>query len=101
MSPLASFALYILYPENCLAESFWLAFGDQVMCDRIENKRSSIISSHGAFFYSDVSHFLVGLTFWPANYSLLKTRRKALRLFAFDAVEFSLSLVWHSCDTYP
>jgi hypothetical protein len=29
---------------------FWLAFGDEVMCDRIENKRSSLISSHGAFF---------------------------------------------------
>jgi hypothetical protein len=44
---------------------FWHPFGDHGMCDRIENNRSSTISSHGVFSYPDVHHSNACLAFWP------------------------------------
>lgn len=49
---------------KCPTKWFCLVFGDQTRCDRIEDKCSFIISSHGAFLYPDISQFLVCLTFW-------------------------------------
>ena len=43
----------------------WLTFGERRICDRMENNRSFTFSSHGAFSYPDVHHFIVCLTFWP------------------------------------